>query len=316
VFRKIFFLSSILLSNFANSSIAPPLNDFPAVRIADNTFIIYGALERPNPKNKGFMNNPVFIIGEDGVVVMDPGGTLQTGEMLLRAIKKKTNKPILAVFNTHEHGDHWLANQAIKLFYPQVKIYAHTKLLKMLQETDLGQRWVDSMLSLTNNASAGTKVVPPNVAVKNTDTIRVAGLTIKVHHFGHSHTKTDIMLEVVEKSLIILGDNVMNGRLGQMTTGSFAGNIKSLQKIIKTNAKVYVPGHGKSGDVGVLKTYLEYLQTIYKWTKKFYNEGLSDFEMKKKIIPKLAKFKSWVGFYDEVGRHISISYLEIEESEF
>jgi glyoxylase-like metal-dependent hydrolase (beta-lactamase superfamily II) len=38
------------------------------------------------------------------------------------AAEKITNKPIVAVFNTHVHGDHWLGNQAIVERYPAVKI--------------------------------------------------------------------------------------------------------------------------------------------------------------------------------------------------
>ncbi|RLA08288.1 MAG: MBL fold metallo-hydrolase [Gammaproteobacteria bacterium] len=304
------------LQTVNSTTIAPPIPDYPAVKIADNSYVIYGDLNPPNPKNKGFMNNPVFIIGTDGIIVVDPGSSVQVGEMVLRAIKKISKKPVVAVFNTHEHGDHWLGNHAIVNAYPQVKIYAHDKLVKMVKNTDVGQRWVDSMMNLTDKATEGTQVVAPDKSLQDKDIIKIAGLSIKIHHHGDAHTTTDIMLEVPEKSLVILGDNVLLGRLGQMGGGSFVGNIQALQSIIKIKAKVYVPGHGKAGDVSVPKTYLEYLETLYKWTKKFYDDGISDFEMKEKIVPKLAKFKNWISFDREVGRHISIAYLQIEATDF
>ena len=62
------------------------------------------------------ITNPAFVIGADGVVVIDPGSSVQTGEMVLRQIGQVTGLPVVAVFNTHIHGDHWLANQAIRSY--------------------------------------------------------------------------------------------------------------------------------------------------------------------------------------------------------
>ena len=73
------------------------------------------------------MNNPAFVVSDEGVVVIDPGSSLQVGEMLLARIEKVTDKPILAVFNSHIHGDHWLGNQAIRDRYPEVPIYGHDR---------------------------------------------------------------------------------------------------------------------------------------------------------------------------------------------
>ena len=50
---------------------------------------------------------------QDGVILVDPGSTYQVGKQVLAEIKKVTTKPVVAVFNTHIHGDHWLGNQAI-----------------------------------------------------------------------------------------------------------------------------------------------------------------------------------------------------------
>nr|WP_231892881.1 MBL fold metallo-hydrolase [endosymbiont of unidentified scaly snail isolate Monju] len=76
------------------------------------------------------MNNPSFLVTEQGVVVVDPGGTLQAGRMLVGKIRATTDKPVLAVFNTHVHGDHWLGNQAIVEAWPQAVIYAHPKMIE------------------------------------------------------------------------------------------------------------------------------------------------------------------------------------------
>ncbi len=88
--------------------------DFSAEKISNHVYVIHGPLELPNETNEGFMNNPAFIVTDDGVVVIDPGSSVHTGNMLLREIRKVTELPVIAVFDTHVHGDHWLGNDAIK----------------------------------------------------------------------------------------------------------------------------------------------------------------------------------------------------------
>ena len=43
---------------------------------------------------------------------------------------------------------------------------------------------------------------------------------------------------------------------------------------------------------------------------------MSDFEMKDQVASQLSEFSSWSGFDEQLGKHISITYLQIEEAEF
>jgi len=72
----------------------PAIPDYPVDKIADNVYVIHGPLTVPNPENQGFMNNPGIVITEAGVVILDPGGTVQSGEMVLRALKKLQCKAV------------------------------------------------------------------------------------------------------------------------------------------------------------------------------------------------------------------------------
>ncbi len=47
-----------------------------------------------------------------------------------------------------------------------------------------------------------------------------------------------------------------------------------------------------------------------------YEEGISDFDMKPRIAERLSRFKDWPGFEEELGKHISLAYLEVEASAF
>ena len=71
-------------SIFANAF----FDQFKADKITDNVYVIHGPIEFPNAINRGFMNNPAFIVAEKSVVVIDPGSTYEVGEMVMRLIKK------------------------------------------------------------------------------------------------------------------------------------------------------------------------------------------------------------------------------------
>jgi len=68
--------SMILLMSLSALSLAdkgPAIKDYPVNQVAENVYVIHGPLGTPNPQNQGFMNNPGFVVTNDGIVVIDRG---------------------------------------------------------------------------------------------------------------------------------------------------------------------------------------------------------------------------------------------------
>ena len=302
-------------SETANS--AEKSDDFPFVfdKVGDNAWIMHGPRELPNPENKGFMNNPGIIKTSAGLVMVDPGSTVHIGEKVLEKVKLISNQPIVAVFNTHIHGDHWLANQAIKAAYPEVKIYGHQNMLDEIADGE-GDNWVALMDSMTEGASKGTEVVAPDNAVNADDIIKIGNTQFKMHHYGVAHTHTDIMIEVVGESIIFLGDNVLAKRIPRTTDGTFQGNISSINRILESDAKTYVPGHGPTGDSDMVKDYLNYLTLIYEAAQKTFEEDLDSSDVVTITKQTTAAYKDWHGYDDLYGPQGAQAYSEVEEAEF
>ena len=292
-------------------------NEFPYTfeKVADNTWVMHGPRELPNPQNKGFMNNPGIVKTSAGLVMIDPGSTVQVGENVLAEVKKVSDLPIVAVFNTHIHGDHWLANQAVKAAYPEVKIYGHSEMLVEIENGE-GENWVNLMDSMTEGASKGTIVVAPDNAVDNTNIIKVGDTQFKIHHYGIAHTKTDIMIEVIENSVIFLGDNVLSLRIPRTSDGTFQGNISSIETMLETEAKTYVPGHGPTGDRAMVETYLGYLTLIYEAAQKAFEEDLDSSDVLAITKETTADYKDWASYEDLLGPQGAQAYSEVEAAEF
>lgn len=305
----------ILMMFFSLNVFSAEIKDYPLTKIAKNTYVIHGPLEFPSKSNKGFMNNPGFVVTQLGVVVIDPGSSVQVGRMLLRAIKKTTQKPVTHVLNTHVHGDHWLGNQAFSEAFPKVIIMAHPEMIKRAK-AGAAETWVSLMSKSTGGATNGTRAVIPSKSVDNKYSFKTGGVQFRIHAPKEAHSFTDIMIEVVEESVVFLGDNVLYKRLPRMDDGTFIGNAAACKLAIDLGAKTYVPGHGQSGDKNIVIPFMNYLNIIYSEVGKHYEAGLTDFEMKPKILLKLQDYFSWAGFDSEMGKHVSLAVLEYEKNAF
>ena len=308
----------VLLLNAAciNSVEAAPVPDYPAQQVSTRVWVILGPTELPSPKNQGFMNNPGIVLTTQGAVIVDPGSTLETGEMVLRVLKKITPQPVVAVFNTHIHGDHWLGNQAIVNAYPNVRIFAHPE---MIAEAKAGAAndWVRLMYTLTKGASKGTVAVIPNTAVLNGETIKIGDTDFRIYHSEKkAHTKTDIMIEVAQDRLMFLGDNVGNQRILRITDGSFTGNIEAIDMALATDAVYFIPGHGPGGTKSVPLNYRRYLTAVYLAAKQAFDNDMDSSDVRPIAEKNTTAFKNWSGYKGEIGRQGVQAYAEVEAAEF
>ncbi|MBT3048426.1 MAG: MBL fold metallo-hydrolase [Candidatus Thiodiazotropha sp.] len=312
---RLLFIPLLFTSLAMAAERGPAVPDHPAERIAEDVYVIHGPLGVPSVENQGFINNPGFVIGRDGVIVIDPGSSVQTGEMVLRQIRKLSDLPVVAVFNTHIHGDHWLANQAIRDAYPDAKIFGHEEMRRLVEQGE-GKAFLATLMRMTEGAVAGTVEVPPDHSAAQGDELVLGGVTLRIHYEAKAHSHSDIMIELPQQKVLFLGDNVMNRRMGRMDHGTFGGNIAAIERALATPAEIFVPGHGKTGGREVPEIYLGYLTQLKGAVVRHYEEGLSDFEMNPLIIRSLSQFHDWVDFQRNVGRHISLAYLEVEAELF
>jgi glyoxylase-like metal-dependent hydrolase (beta-lactamase superfamily II) len=295
--------------------VSPVVGALPLEQLTENVYVVHGPVQAPNPDNGGFMNNPGFIITQGGVVVVDPGSSVQIGAAVLGKVAGVTDKPVIAVFNTHVHGDHWLGNQAIKQAYPDAVIYAHERMLERVAESE-GESWIRILDDLTGGAIKGTVVTAPDVGLAGGETLDFGNTAIQVHFKGKAHSDNDLLVEIDQERTLFMGDVGMVTRItSQHTDGDVRGHIETLKFILETDNEVFIPGHGKSGGKEVPRLALSFHQALYDSVKRHYEAGLSDFEMKDEVIEDLAAFKDWDNF-DDIGRAISHAYLRVEQDLF
>ncbi|MBU0500435.1 MAG: MBL fold metallo-hydrolase [Gammaproteobacteria bacterium] len=304
-------LAAILVSFALIAGAEEGVRDYPAQQVAPHTYVIHGPLGYPSVENQGFMNNPAFVVTPQGVVVIDPGSSVQAGRMVLRQIRAVTDRPVTHVFNTHVHGDHWLGNHAIGEVFPQAAILGHPEMIRQAK-AGAAEQWLYFMERATQGFTQGTRAVIPDRPVGEGDSLAIDGLHFRIYAPGKAHSGTDIMIALREDSVLFAGDNLLYKRFGQLKDGTFQGGIAALDFAAGLGMKHYVPGHGPSGGVEIVHAYKNYLSILYAETQRLYETGIADYEMKEEIVAKLAAYHDWANFKDEVGRHINQAYTEVE----
>ena len=257
-------------------------------------------------------NNPAFIESKNGVIVIDAGGTYEIGQYILAEIKKHTSKPIIALFNTHNHSDHCFANKAIKECYPNVKVYAHKKfkrsVLKLYKTKPLIDFYTSEDISFTF----------PNTLLKNEEKLTIDGEIFKISHPKKAHTNCDIAITHLNSNTMFMGDTVLvEGVANFGLDSSILGNIDFLEKILNEKEHaLYVVGHGSSGTKEeTLLPYLDYLTIIKKEAIDALEKEI-DFFALDKVADKIVEIFTWRDEfnypYTHIRQHLEHLYLELE----
>jgi glyoxylase-like metal-dependent hydrolase (beta-lactamase superfamily II) len=297
----------------------PPVGDIPARQLSPHVWMVYAQDGFPTPQNQGMMANVLFVVTSVGVVVIDSGGSLQIGQMAIRMIRKVTAQPVVAVFNTHYHGDHWLGNHAFAAEYgPKLPIYALRETRERIQGAE-GNLWRSLMERWTNQATLGTQVVPPNQTVQSGQTLQFGDVSLVMHHFGICHTPSDLCVQVVQDRLTAVGDIAMTNRIANMDEGSFAGTSKYYQALqAATGPQMWVPGHGE-GASDLLQTYGAFMAGIWEPCLKAVNDGAPESAAKAAVLadPRVrSRAAAMQGFESNIGKYVSLAYLEAEKVAF
>ena len=296
----------------------PALRDHPLRQVSPHVWMIHSPDGFPTPENQGMMCNLTFIDTAQGLVVVDSGASVQIGEMAIRQIRKQWQKPVVAIINTHYHGDHWLGNHAfVDAYGAELPIYAHPGTIREIEGVQ-GKLWRTLLEQWTNQATMGTRIVPPRLALEDGGQLRFGDVTLRLHHFGTAHTPYDLCVEVVEDQLTCVGDLAMDRRIANMDDGSYLGTLKAYDTLEKTGSTIWLPGHGEPSSK-VLAWNRELFEGIYRPCEQAVKDGLGLEEAKALVLkdPRVAsRARDTKGFETNIGKYVSLAYLEAEAAGF
>ena len=228
-------------------------------QIAPEVYAVIGATEDFDTKNGGNIVNTAFIVGSDGVVVIDSGPSLRYGQQLRQAIAQVTDKPVALVINTHHHPDHFLGNQA----FADVAIGALAETRTAIGAE--GNAFAENLYRMSGSWMKGTEVLAPNRTL-SAGALAVAGRRLRLLAFD-GHTGADLAIFDEASGVLFAGDLVFNQRAPTTPHAEIAHWLQSLTALEKITGergfRVLLPGHGQpasdAAPIRQTRAWLEWL---------------------------------------------------------
>lgn len=297
----------------------PPVPDVAPKQLSAHVWVVYAQDGFPTPENRGLMASSFFVVTSQGVVVLDSGCSLQIGEMVIRMIRSVTPRPVVAVFNSHYHGDHWLGNHAfVQAYGDRLPIYALPHTIEQIRGTE-GSTWQTMMARWTNQATMGTEVVVPNRAAVPGQRLSFGDVTLVMHHYGVAHTPSDLCVQVVEDRATHVGDLAMANRIANIDDGSYPGTFRTYAALkAAAGDQLWMPGHGAASH-DLLDRYGEFLAGIWEPCLQAVKAGRDIGEARAMVLkdPRVAgRARTMQGFDSNIGKYTSLAYLEAEKEAF
>ncbi|MFC4158807.1 MBL fold metallo-hydrolase [Chitinimonas lacunae] len=220
-----------------------------------------------------------FIIGDDGVLVIDSMLNRRLATQLIGLIRAKTDKPIRYIVNTSYHGDHSYGNQ----FFPrEVAIIQHEATQSYIQS-----HFADDVkfMSTYFGKNQGLDELRPrraNLLLSDGGRLQIdlGRQKVEVMHLGFAQTKGDLFVWAPQQKVMFTGNPViaMPPALPWLLDGHMVestATLKKLRTLLPENAKI-VPGHGVPTDVSTLDFNLRYLDTLREQVQAAIDRNLSE----------------------------------------
>ncbi len=275
--------------------------------IAPGLFVHNGVHEEASAANEDGIANIGFIIGADGVAVVDPGGSFAEGSALRTAIRARTDRPIRYVILTHVHPDHIFGAAAFREDHPA--FIGHAKLPGALAQR--GGYYLRRLREALGDGAVGSEIVPPTVLVSDQLDLDLGGrkLTLRAHH--PAHTDNDLSVFDENTHTFWLADLLFVDRI-PVIDGSLIGWLEELRALTATPADRAVPGHGP---VSVpwpeaAEPERRYLAAVARDTRAAIKAGIGIADAPRQVAQ--SERSHWLLFDDYHARNVTASYKELE----
>lgn len=231
---------------------------------------VYAAIDGPGHEAG---SNSGFVIGDDGVLVVDAFFSTAAARALIAEIRKLTPKPIRYVVNTHYHLDHTAGDSefreagAIIIAHRNARGWLRTENLHLL-----GDR-------LTPELRAAILSLPlPDITTSTELTLWLGARRIVVAP-GLGHTGGDLTIFVPDAGILFCGDLLwrrISPNLIDASVHEWIGTEDRFLALPHASEMTFVPGHGDVAgerDVREFRAYLVNLERLVTDARRSGVEG-------------------------------------------
>src|SRR6478735_9009324 len=250
--------------------------DFIIKKVGDGVYAAIGSDTGKAGSNAG------FIIGNNGVVVVDTFEGIAPAQDPLAEIQKLTKLPVRFVVNTHYHLDHTGGNAVFQ--NAGATILAQRNLRGWLRTENL--KFFGPNPKPEQKAMVEALVLPDETYNDAVD-IYLGARQIQVRYML-GHTGGDSVVTVPDADVVFAGDLVWQKHLPNLIDATTSDWVKTLEKLLADHpAGTFVSGHGDVANVSDVRDFHDYLVTLRDAVAKAQAAGKSDQALVDTVLPQL-----------------------------
>ncbi len=302
--RSVVLAAAVVLGTTAGSAETAAL---PVTEIASGIFVHNGVHEEASAANEDSIANIGFIIGNEAVAVIDPGGSFAEGSALRAAIRAHTDQPIRYVILTHVHPDHIFGAAALRDDHPDV--VGHAKLPGALAQR--GDYYLRRLRGALGDGADGTEIVAPTVLVSDRLDLDLGHRRLTLRAHGPAHTDNDLTIFDQKTRTFWLADLLFVDRI-PVIDGSLVGWLKQLDGLTAIPAARAVPGHGPVSVPwpAAAESERRYLTAVAQDTRAAIKAGIGIANAYRQVAN--SERGKWLLFDEYHPRNVTASYKELE----
>ena len=257
--------------------------DFTVKKIGEG---VYAAVSGDGSKAG---SNAGFIVGSNGVAVVDTFVDVAPAKELLAEIRKITNLPVRYVINTHYHLDHTGGNAVFA--EAGATILAHHNLRGWLRTENM------KFFGANPKPEAKARVealVLPDMVYSDAVDLFLGPRTVQVRYML-GHTGGDSVIFVPDANVVFGGDLVWQHHLPNLIDASTDAWIKTLDKLLADHpSATFVSGHGDVATANDVRDFRDYLVALRQAVSKAQAAGKSGQELTDAVTADLEpKYGTW-----------------------
>jgi glyoxylase-like metal-dependent hydrolase (beta-lactamase superfamily II) len=251
-----------------------------------------------------------FVIGNQGVLIIDTMINRRLAEQLLALIRERTTKPILYAVNTSYHGDHSYGNQ----FLPaETKVIQHESTQTYIQDHFPDDIAFMSQYFGTHSGLQELKPTRAAVVLKDGDTrdFDLGGKVVAVKHLGFAQTRGDLFVWIAADRVLFTGNPIISGgpSFSWLLDGHSGEALATLQRLRQQfpDDALLVPGHGVPTGMAAIDAHIRYLTDLRREVSAALGDGLDQAATSARVSERLASSYSSYKIYPWVNTQLNVA---------